>query len=112
RPAAPDSVALAIAATPDRMASTRCARLRRAGDRRYARSDGVDPLRPTPSRWRSPLRQIDQLRQPGAVTVRGAERQLVALGPLQVEVCRILPGHPDATVQLHALLGGVNGDPA
>jgi len=35
------------------MTATRCARLRRAGDRRGA--DDGDPLRPASPRWRSPL---------------------------------------------------------
>src|SRR6185437_5307678 len=51
RPAAPGFAALAIATGP--MVATRCARLRRAGDRHW--SDGGDPLRPASPRWRSPL---------------------------------------------------------
>src|SRR3984957_19642297 len=51
RPAAPGCAALAIATVP--MVATRCARLRRAGDRHGP--DGGDPLRPAAPRWRSPL---------------------------------------------------------
>src|ERR1700759_3370964 len=52
-------------------------------------------------------RKIHQPGEPGAVTVCGAERQLVALGPLQIQVRRIFPRHAESTVQLHAFLGGV-----
>ena len=44
--------------------------------------------------------------------MRGAEGELVALGPLEVQMGGILPGHPDAAVQLDAFLGGVHGDAA
>src|ERR1700678_739833 len=57
-------------------------------------------------------RQVHQLGQPRPVTVGGAEGQLVALGPLEVQVRWILPGHPDAAMQLYALLRGVHGDAA
>src|SRR5262249_48060084 len=56
--------------------------------------------------------QVYYLRQSRAVTIGGAEGQLVALGALEVQVRRIFPGHADASVQLHALLGGVHGDAA
>src|SRR5271167_363282 len=61
-----------------------------------------------PKRLRN--RQIHQFGQPGAMTVSGAKRQLIALGALEIQVRRILPRHSDAAVQLHALLGGVHGD--
>ena len=48
--------------------------------------------------------------EPGTVVIGGAEGELVALGPLEVQVGRVLPGHADAAVQLDALLGGVHGD--
>ena len=44
--------------------------------------------------------------------VPGTEGQLVALGPLEVQVGGILPGHPDTAVQLDALLGGLHRDVA
>ena len=42
----------------------------------------------------------------------GAERDLVGLGLLQVEVRRVLPRHADAAVKLHGLLTGVDRDVA
>ena len=54
--------------------------------------------------------QVDQLGQPGAVPAGGAEGDLVGLGALQVQVGRVLPGHPDAAVQLDGLLGGPHRD--
>ena len=54
-------------------------------------------------------RQVDQLRQPGAVPVGGAEGQLVALGALEEQMGGIFPRHADAAVQLHTLLGGAHG---
>src|ERR1700731_3134136 len=57
-------------------------------------------------------RQVNQVGQSGAVTVGGAESQLIALGPLQVKMRRVLPGHSDAAVQLNAFLGSVHGDAA
>ena len=54
--------------------------------------------------------QVDQVGEVRAVTVGGAERELIALRPLQIQVRGVFPGHSDAAVQLDALLGGVDGD--
>ena len=54
-------------------------------------------------------RQVDQLSQRGPVPVRGAQRHRPALGPLQQQVRRVLPGEADPAVHLHALLRGVHG---
>ncbi len=41
-----------------------------------------------------------------AVAAGGAEGDLVGLGSFEVEMRGVLPGHADAAVELHALLGG------
>src|SRR4051795_10057590 len=55
-------------------------------------------------------RQVDELSQSRAVEPRRPERDLVRLGPLEVEVGGVLPGHPDTAVQLDGLLGGPHRD--
>ena len=45
-----------------------------------------------------------------AVTYRRAVRDGVGLRPLQIQVDRVLPGHPDPAVQLQRLLGRADGD--
>ena len=42
--------------------------------------------------------------------VAGSERELIGLGPFQVEMRRVLPGHPDTAVKLHAFLRSAYGD--
>ena len=51
----------------------------------------------------------DALREQLAVVRRVAEEDLGALRALEVEVRGVLPGHPDAPVELDRLLGGVDG---
>src|SRR5437867_10179109 len=53
---------------------------------------------------RTPL-QINQLRDPLAVVRRVAEGELGRLGALEVEVQVVLPGEPDAAVELDAGAG-------
>ena len=53
-------------------------------------------------------RQPGQLRQRGPVRVGGAEADRVGLGPLEEQVRRVLPGEPDAAVQLDRLLRGLH----
>ena len=55
-------------------------------------------------------RQVDEYGERGAVRLGRAEQQRVGLGPLEVQVGRVLPGHADAAVQLDRLLGGVHRD--
>src|SRR5271163_2369559 len=74
RPAAPGSAALAIAT--GHMVATRCARLRRAGDRH--RSHGGDPLRPAPPRWRSPPVTWWRPAAPGSAALAIATGHMVA----------------------------------
>src|SRR6185312_4028860 len=78
RPAAPGSAALAIATGP--MVATRCARLRRAGDRH--RPDGGDPLRPAPPRWRSPP-EPDGVDPPPVLGRWAGPRQLGVVVPVR-----------------------------
>ena len=54
--------------------------------------------------------QVDEYGERGPMCLGGAEQQRVGLGPLEVQVRRVLPGHADAAVQLDRLLGGVHGD--
>src|SRR5213083_1287415 len=51
---------------------------------------------------RTPQLQINQLRDPLAVVRRVTERELGRLGALEVEVQIVLPGEPDAAVELDA----------
>src|SRR5699024_10641443 len=53
--------------------------------------------------------QVHESREVGSVPVRGAEGQLVGLGPLEADVHGRLPGHADAAVQLEGLLGRPDG---
>ena len=59
-------------------------------------------------RWSRSRREVDEYGERLAVGLGGAEQQLVGLGPLEVEVGRVLPGHAEAAVQLHGLLGRVH----
>src|SRR3954453_15183086 len=56
---------------------------------------------------RPPESNADALGEQLAVVARVAEQQLGALGPLEVQVGRVLPREPDATVDLDVLGGGV-----
>ncbi len=56
---------------------------------------------------RLPASDADALGEQLAVVGRVAEEQLGALGPLEVEVRRVLPREPDAAVDLDVLGGGV-----
>src|SRR5690242_17661349 len=72
------------------------------------RVEGVEPKPPS----RTPRNQLqrsdaDSLGEELAVVGRVAEEQLGALGPLEVEVGRVLPGEADAAVDLDVLGGAV-----
>src|SRR5262249_1949650 len=57
--------------------------------------------------------EVGEAGQVGAVAGGGGERHRPALGPLEQQVGRVLPGEADAAVHLHALLRGVHrGVPA
>src|SRR3954453_21582955 len=56
---------------------------------------------------RPPESNADALGEQLAVVRRVAEQELGALGPLEVEVGRVLPGEADATVDLDVLGGRV-----
>ncbi len=92
----------------DRAASD--ARAARRG-RRPARAElPREPARPATARRdrtsRLPLRgrQVDQRSQRRTVSAGGAEGGRGRLGPLEVQVGRVLPGEADAAVQLDAFL--------
>src|SRR6185369_7775137 len=69
---------------------------------RPARARPTQPAsaRPVSSERTSRTLQIDQLRDPLAMIRRVAERELGRLGALEVEVQVVLPGEPDAAVEL------------
>ena len=54
--------------------------------------------------------QVDQARDRGAVAIGRAQRDGVALGPLEVQVRGVLPGEADPAVHLDAFLGRSYGD--
>src|SRR5918999_5457281 len=60
---------------------------------------------------RSPLgREVHEPGEGRTMPVGRTEGDGRALGALQVEVGRVLPGEPDAAVHLYALLRGPHGD--
>jgi hypothetical protein len=54
--------------------------------------------------------KIDESAQTGSVPTGGAERDLVGLGALEVEMRRVFPGHPDAAMELYGLLSRPHGE--
>src|SRR5690242_4759552 len=71
---------------------------RMPGSGRSSRKDGK-------SAYRSVMSKSDPLGDEFPVIAGNPEQQLRCLGPLEIQMCRVLPGETDATVDLDVLRG-------